>query len=217
MIRPTPPTKPTTFEFNLCASCRDKYRALSFDSTGNYSLCPMPLASLVWPDEHPDARGYFLTCCAPCKESIRRLCFARTHLWRNGEIPNDHVELWKQANGIIPDWPGFKRLSLDEKQMKSLDACREELDDLMGAIVKTFPKVSFTDKGGGQVDFTAERVIGTDLIRPASNPAIFPTEAGNIIRCPKCREFIDSSVNKCRYCNSDLNAQDIRMAVAQRG
>jgi hypothetical protein len=61
----------------------------------------------------------------------------------------------------IPDWPGFKRLSLDEEQMRSLDACSAELIDLMGEIANDFPKIKLTDQGGELFKFVAKRAKET--------------------------------------------------------
>lgn len=143
------------FVFSLCPGCRDRYGALRHDATCIYSLNVMPLCSLIWPDEHPE--HWFRVCCKKCKESICRLAHARTELWHHGEIPADHLDLWDEARAIIPDWPGFKRLTLDEKQRESLRGCALELEDMMGGIAAEFPNIKLTDKGGGQVEFIAKR------------------------------------------------------------
>lgn len=153
------------FTFSLCPECRNLYGELRYDPTCEYSLCPMPLCSLIWPDEHPDQ--WYRRCCEKCQESLRRLAHARTHLWRHGQLPRDHRELWEEAKAIIPNWPGFSRLSLDQEQMDSLDGCGIELDEMMGVIARSFPNITLSDKGGGQVEFVAQRPDGAI---PAKDP-----------------------------------------------
>jgi hypothetical protein len=120
----------------------------------------MPFCSLQWPDEHPEDLDHIILDREhheECRASIIRLVGARTQLWRAGAIPEDLRELWAEAQRVIPDWPGFKRLSLDEQQLGSLDACAEELDDFIGRVAQDFPQVTFTDKGGGLTEFSAHR------------------------------------------------------------
>jgi hypothetical protein len=117
--------------FALCPECLAKYRALRHNPACQYWLNIEPSCTLEWPDERPkdfyvrhDARHRQ---CALC---ILRLVDARTHLWQEGVLPEDLCELWDEARQAIPDWPGFRRLSLDAAQIRSLDACAEELEDL---------------------------------------------------------------------------------------
>jgi hypothetical protein len=114
----------------------------------------MPFCSLQWPDEHPEDLDRHHE---ECRASILGLVGARTQLWRAGTIPEDLRELWAEARLAIPDWPGFKRLSLDENQLQSLDGCAEELKDFIGRVAQDFPQVTFTDKGGGLTEFSAHR------------------------------------------------------------
>jgi len=147
------------FAFILCPECQAKYGALRFDPTASYSLCSIPLCSLVWPDEHPggvvvdDDDGPH----QQCRASVMRLAGARTQLWRSGSVPEDLRELWDAACRLLPDWPGFLRLSLDRKQMESLDACLGELAGFMQAVQQDYPDATTTDEGGGLCRFTARR------------------------------------------------------------
>jgi hypothetical protein len=146
--------------FELCPECLAKYRALRYEPACDYTLNVMPFCSLQWADEHPEnaSRDIFLDDrhkqCAAC---IIRLVGARTRLWRTDAVPEDRRELWDEARRAIPDWPGFRRLSLDESQLRSLDGCAEELNDLIGAMTRDFPHVTLTDKGGGLTEFSARR------------------------------------------------------------
>ena len=147
------------FRFALCPECQTKYAALRFDPAAVYSLNIMPLNSLIWADEHPDAN--FVIWCDDshehCRTFIIRLVWARTQLWRTGSVPEESHELWEDARRLLPDWPGFRRLSLDRKQMASLDSCVDEMDDFMDAVRARFPNVTTTSEGGGLTTFTATR------------------------------------------------------------
>jgi hypothetical protein len=146
------------FTFLLCPECLDRYGALRFDPTASYSLCSIPLCSLVWPDEHPDGMvvdGYGKH--QQCRYSVMRLAGARTQLWRSGSVPEDLRELWDAAHRLLPHWPGFRRLSLDRKQMESLDACLEEFLGFGQALQQDYPDATSTDEGGGLRRFTARR------------------------------------------------------------
>ena len=72
-------------------------------------------------------------------------------------------ELWDAARRLLPDWPGFRRLSLDRDQMESLDACLEELADFMQALQQDDPDATTTDEGGGLRRFTARRTTEPPL------------------------------------------------------
>jgi hypothetical protein len=153
------------FAFVLCPQCLARYGALRFDPTASYSLCGIPLCSLVWPDEHPD--DTVVDDCdgthRQCRASVLRLAGARTHPWRSGSIPEDLRELWDAAHRLLPDWPGFRRLSLDRAQMESLDACVEELAGFMRAVQQEYSDTTITDEGGGLRRFTARRTTEPPL------------------------------------------------------
>jgi hypothetical protein len=92
-----------------------------------------------------------------CRASIMRLAGARTQLWRSGSVPDDMRELWDAARQLLPDWPGFRRLSLDCEQMESLDACVEELAGFMQILQQDYPDATTTDEGGALRRFSARR------------------------------------------------------------
>jgi hypothetical protein len=120
--------------FYLCRDCHAKYASLRYDPACIYSLNVMPLGSLIWPDEHPEKS--FRNCCTQCLDSIRRLSHVRNQLWRDNRIAAEYRDFWEQAQLTIPNWPGFKRLSLDREQVAALAACAKELDDFMQAAGK---------------------------------------------------------------------------------
>jgi len=199
-----------TFEFTLCSKCLDKYRTLRLKSASRYDSGPAPFYSLVWQDEHPDIVGYFNSCCIPCRESIRLLVYARTHLWRHGEIPAPLVELWNRAQGTIPDWPGFSRLSLTDSQKKHFLSCREpsaaELAHLSGK----------KNRIEEMLEANTRNQLELIRSRPGSDLGLSAPGKSSVIRCPKCREFVDAAATKCRFCGAELDAAAIDAAMAQR-
>ena len=112
-----------SFSFALCPECLAQYRALMHDPTCHYGLNSIPFCSLTWPDEHPRDGGPAPTH-EGCLESIMRLAGARTWLWKTGAIPDELKELWAEAQRMIPNWPGFLRLSLNQEQRLSLEDCK---------------------------------------------------------------------------------------------
>lgn len=147
------------FPFILCPQCQARYAGLQLNPQAQCAMCIMPLCSLVWDDEHPDANfvSDFEGTHGACRASIIRLANARTKLWKTGAIPADCRELWNEARQTLPGWPGFQRLHLNQDQQQSLRMCAEEFDDMMGAIREDFPNVTTTDHGGGYSSFVASR------------------------------------------------------------
>lgn len=122
------------YHFELCPECLANYSSLRPKVDASYVLNVMPLCSLVWPDEHPNGNIVSGPGHEICRASIIRLAGARTDLWRSGMIPAELQTLWDEARRVMPEWPGFLRLSLDAHQIDSLAGCAEELDDVMGAM-----------------------------------------------------------------------------------
>jgi hypothetical protein len=149
-------------------------------------------------------------CCAPCQESIRLIVYARTHMWRYGKIPEPLVEPWSKAQSMIPNWPVFKRLTLDDMQMRDLSRCPEQFDVTQGTVAsRPDPFQKYRERRTPEVP---------GLIRPGAitNLQLDPSHESRVMRCPKCREFVDSSAKKCRFCNAELDSREIDSAVAER-
>jgi len=158
------------FHFELCDGCALKYQCLQFDPAGKYSYNLMPFCALTWPDEHPKGpplssfdeeldQVYDLANHSRCRDSVVRLVNARTTLWRTGTIPSDCEDIWAEAHILLPEWPGFRRLSLDSKQLQDLAGCGEELDEFMGAVRQDFPVVVVENAGAGLTRFSASRAV----------------------------------------------------------
>ena len=137
-------------QFTLCSDCQAQYEALRFDPASDCEMNFMPLGSLRWFDEHPeggvvsDHDGSH----EQCRASIIRLAGARTQLWRTGSVPVELRELWDEARWVLPEWPGFRRLSLDAEQIKSLDGIAMEQREIMGVVREVFPYTSIKDEDG---------------------------------------------------------------------
>ena len=145
--------------FTLCSECRAEYSALRLDPDATCWLNIMPLSSLMWSDEHPD--GIFKVdrkgVHGQCYASAIRLAAARTALWRTGAIPEASGGLWEEARQLLPEWPGFSRLTLNQEQRASLEGCDHEVNEVMQTIMRRFPDVTTTDEGGGLIRFRATR------------------------------------------------------------
>jgi len=100
-----------------------------------------------------------------------RLAGARTDLWKTGAIPEESKELWAEAQRMIPNWPGFLRLSLSQEQRLSLEDCKRELDDFVGAMAKDFPHMTFTREGGGVIKLLARRWPPMQVMEFSKGPA----------------------------------------------
>ena len=138
------------FQFTLCAECQAKYEALRFDPASDCVMDLMPLGSLRWLDEHPeggvvsDDGGEH----KQCRISIIWLACARTQLWRTDSVPVELRGLWDEARRALPEWPGFRRLSLDAEQMKALNGMAEEQRKIIGVVREAFPYTLIRDEGG---------------------------------------------------------------------
>ena len=136
-------------EFQVCMATLEAYRALKHDPDCTYSLCVIPLGSILWPDEHP-GRGPGVPCMHPeCQDSILRVFFARTRLWQDGKVPESMQAIWLEAQTLVPEWPLFKRLELTPDGRTGLTASREEQRDVMGLMRDSASSVEYEDKGGG--------------------------------------------------------------------
>jgi hypothetical protein len=78
---------------------------------------------LVWPDERPvriSSEGYeFLG----DLWAIRGFLHRELPLVRWGLDPAYFQEVWRVGLATVPNWPGFKRLQLSEKDRQYLTAC----------------------------------------------------------------------------------------------
>lgn len=153
------PSLSVTPAFSLCTECAENYRTLRFDPAATYGMSIMPLCCIQWNDEHPfnATRGCIWVGCRrdSCRDSLIRLSNARMALWETGGIPDDLRPLWDEAQQLLPNWPGFQRLSIGQKERKALDGCRQELDEIMGAIRNDFPNTATENKAGGVSTFRA--------------------------------------------------------------
>src|SRR5262249_24757409 len=92
-----------------------------------------------------------------CRASVMRLAGARTQLWRSGSVPEDLRDLWDAARRLLPDWPGFRRLSPGRGQVGALDPGLAEPAEVEQLLREYSYDVSTTDEGGGLHRLTAKR------------------------------------------------------------
>ena len=111
------------FSFTLCPECLARYRALAYDSNARHSPSLIPFDCIVWSDEHTPTETRLPPEHDACLHSLIRLVSARKLLWRTGQIPDGLGQVWREAQEIIPDWPGFQRLTLTPEEFRALDFC----------------------------------------------------------------------------------------------
>jgi hypothetical protein len=147
------------FSFALCPECLGRYRSLTHNPTCSYVLSTFPFCSLEWADEHPygEVNPFPGPNHEQCRDSIYRLAAARTQLWMTGAVPEESKDLWAEAQRMIPNWPGFLRLSSNPEQNRELENLAAELDELLWMTAEKYAHITFTDKGGGLTEFSASR------------------------------------------------------------
>jgi hypothetical protein len=144
-----------SFKFTLCPDCLPKYRTLQYDPKAQFGPCLIPFDSIVWADEQIPATERPLFGHDTCLHSLMRLMLARKQLWRTGQIEASLQQIWREAHEILPNWPGFRRLTLTTEELRALDLCEEETAASLDRICGDASVFAVTDKGGGVVSFVA--------------------------------------------------------------
>ncbi|HYN90233.1 MAG TPA: hypothetical protein VER55_16980 [Ardenticatenaceae bacterium] len=134
-------------EFRLAVEVLEQYRQLRYDPEAEYRGNNLPIATIYWTDEHPggtlpvdideESRG-----------SILRLIAARTELWSTGEMPAHLQSVWEQAQVLLPEWPGFQRLSLSPAQQEAAEDCFQGALAWFDAMMAAGAALTIEDKGG---------------------------------------------------------------------
>ncbi len=84
-----------------------------------------------------------------------RLFSARKDLRESGCLDEAEQQIFAEAQQVIPNWPGFRRLSLIADERSALQFCEEETEDFMQDIRKDASIFAATDEGGGAASFIA--------------------------------------------------------------
>ncbi len=108
---------------------------LRYDKNARLSCYMVPFGTIAWDDEHPGQGVDLLPSDEKSKTSILLLSAARTSVWLTGQIPEQLQELWDQARALLPEWPGFQRLALSEKEKEFLKRCEMECDSVAEAFI----------------------------------------------------------------------------------
>ena len=83
--------------------------------------------------------------------AILQLLAARAQLWRTGAIPEELQAIWDEAKALLPDWPGFRRLSLTEEQARADLAGQSASDQIWEVFQEDEDEVSEEEDGTGWV------------------------------------------------------------------
>ena len=114
--------------FRISPSVAEEYRKLIHKPDARREWSIIPLSTVVWEDEHPGGRCTLPRMDEESRISIIQLVGARTALWLNGQVPSELQQLWEQAMAALPEWPGFRRLSLTDEDRAAVRLFQAELD-----------------------------------------------------------------------------------------
>jgi hypothetical protein len=107
-------------QFKLCDDCLEKYRALKYDPQSSFHVPLLPSTPFnIASDEHPGEGLKTVNHSKPCRDWICYLLTARDYLWEHGFISEKHKVIWDEARQVIPNWPGFERLTMDMTSLES--------------------------------------------------------------------------------------------------
>jgi len=143
---------PTSFQ--LCPECLAQFQGLQFNANAAIHFNLIPFSSVLWDDELPSSEIRQFPCHKQCNFSVIRLISARKQLWKSGINSEAQQQLLSDARKLVPNWPGFMRLSLTPEQQVSLQLCEEETADMMESLRQDAPIFTETDEGGGVSSFT---------------------------------------------------------------
>jgi len=122
-----------TVHFQMSDKVLAAFRRLRYAAESPVKCWWMPYGTLVWHDEHPGAEDYssYLEEMGndlddPTDQTIHRLIIARQHIWHDGSVPKELNTFWTEARQAIPEWPGFRRLSLSNDQYAAVLACEAD-------------------------------------------------------------------------------------------
>src|SRR2546428_13547720 len=106
--------------FRLCPECTAQFQGLRFNPDAAYNSVLLPFGSIVWDDELPARDERHFVHHRECNFSVIRLFALRKEIWHSGNDGEPNQEVWLQARAVIPEWPGFRRLLLNQDQKDAL-------------------------------------------------------------------------------------------------
>ena len=141
--------------FKLSPSALAEYRALTFSHDARLEISLLPLGTLVWEDEHPGGKCMLPDLDDVSWKSMILLVGARTALWLDGEVPEHLQPAWDEAMLVLPDWPGFRRLTITDDQRDDVRFAQKELDAFEESLFGDADSFSRTKDGTGIVEINA--------------------------------------------------------------
>jgi len=129
--------------FKISASVAEEYRKLKHKPDARREWSIIPLEAPIWEDEHPGSK-----CMLPSsmdeqsRISVMNLVEARTQLWLVGQVPNEFQQLWDDAKRVLPQWPGFQRLSIPDEEKEKIKSLRAGFDAVEAELVAEFGDTS---------------------------------------------------------------------------
>ncbi|HEX7878952.1 MAG TPA: GNAT family N-acetyltransferase [Candidatus Eisenbacteria bacterium] len=114
--------------FRLSSEWLERYRALRFDPEAERHMSVIPYETLIWTDEHPGGEGDVPELDETSHATIFRLITTRSTFWSSGDVPLICRQFWEDAKATLPDWPGFRRLSVSKDEMAMMKQWSNDLD-----------------------------------------------------------------------------------------
>lgn len=124
------------------------YRALRFRENSERQCFYIPVGFVLWEDEYPGENRLPMGD-KDARRTMLSLYAARWHYWMDKVIPEAFADLWDEAQQQIPEWPGFKRLDVDNETIELARLCREAEAELWEAFTTDADDATITDDGNG--------------------------------------------------------------------
>jgi hypothetical protein len=143
-------------QFSLCEECLKSYQGLRFNEKALLRENIIPLATIFWDDEHPQGLPQPICNSKKCFESISLLIAARSEYWEHAKISPKYSQVWQAAKTLIPEWAGFRRLSLSKEERLKIENCLQNALDWFSALHEASNgKMEFQESESGIIEYSA--------------------------------------------------------------
>ena len=141
---------------------------LTYHADAKRQVCILPLGSIYWDDELPQARK-FAAFPEPDRNEILRVFAIRLRVWDHQVLSDEDRQFWVSVRSAAPNWAIFRRLDLS-------DADRREREEIERACAKEFEEflvsadeVSVKEEKHGMQSFSATFRLNKDEAGESEN------------------------------------------------
>ena len=127
-------------------------RPLTFNSNATRLSCAIPLGGIYWSDEIPDFQA-LLTLPHSDRDLIFRLFSIRFTLWANDKLSEDDQAYWRNAQNLVPDYPVFHRVNIDDGDRAAQIAIEEDVIAGFGLFLGDADKSTLNNDGSFSLTF----------------------------------------------------------------